>query len=132
MGFTDGFYQALGHFLGLVWVWGMFRFSQMLFEDYKRKLKTFVVILGISLLLGFLSWSSVGTHVEDSDPVFGGGDTVTDYEATHSQRNKAGTFIFLLSFLPACAGLLSAAKSADSKSDKRTEEVHNPSNPQAG
>jgi hypothetical protein len=132
MGFMDGFYQVLGHFLGLFWMWGMFRLSQMLFADYKLKVKTFIVILGISLLLGFLSWSSLGTHVEDSDPLVGGGETVTDYEPTHSQRNKAGTFIFLLSFLPACAGLLLVAKSTDSKSDKRTGEVHNPSKPQAG
>lgn len=116
MGFTDGFYKALGYFLGYLWMWGMFTLGKQLFNEYQRKLKTVVVILGVSSLLAFLTWGTAGTHIEDSDPYMGGGETVTDYHATNAQRNKDATLIFLLSFPSGCAGLGSAARSKRSKS----------------
>ena len=41
-----------------------------------------------------MSWTNYGTHAEDADPLYGGGETVVDFEPTEDQRNRHGMFIF--------------------------------------
>jgi hypothetical protein len=41
----------------------------LLRQEYHSKTKAFVATLGASLLLAFIGWSVMGTHVEDADPV---------------------------------------------------------------
>jgi len=35
-------------------------------------------------------WSGYGTHIEDSDPIYGGGEEVQDFQPTKTQRNDYG------------------------------------------
>jgi hypothetical protein len=106
MGYSDGFHQALGYFLAAGWIWIAFLGGREAYRHYHSRFKAFLLILTISLGLGFLGRSNLGSHVDDADPVMGGGDVVTDYEPTDAQRHKAATLIFLLSFLPASVSLL--------------------------
>jgi len=118
MGFTDGIYAALKYFLAAAWIAAMYRLGKELHQSYGSRLKTFFIILTMSSVLGLLRWSNLGTHVEDADPVTGGGDVVTDYEPSAVQRNRAATLIFLLSFLPASFSLLNRGESGKSISEK--------------
>jgi hypothetical protein len=106
MGYADGFYQALGYFLAVGWIWIAFRGGREAYEHYRSRFKAFLLILTVSLGLSFLGRTNLGTHVEDGDPVIGGGDVVTDNEPTDAQRNKVATLIFLISFLPASISLI--------------------------
>lgn len=110
VGVVDGIQETVGRFLGVLLVVGMYHLGKILLKEYKSKLKTFLVLLGISAFLAFMAWSILGTHVEDADPLFGGGDRIVDYEPTLAQKNRHGTVIFLMSFGSACAGLWSSAK----------------------
>ena len=105
MGYTAGFYQALGYFLAAGWITIAFRGGREAYRYYRSRFKAFLLILAISFGPAFLSRTDLGTHIENADPLMGGGDVVTDYEPTDAQRNQAATLIFLLSFLPGLAGL---------------------------
>ena len=59
MGFLDGFGLAMKCFLAFAWIWAMFRYARKFFAE--PRLKAFAVILGMSLLLGFVNWSYYGT-----------------------------------------------------------------------
>jgi len=61
---------------------------------------TFAVIIGFTLFSSY----ALGTHIEDSDAIYGGGETVTDYEPTGEQRIKHGIFIFTALIVPAVIG----------------------------
>jgi hypothetical protein len=106
MGFAAGLHQAVRYFLAAGWIWIAFRFSLLLRQEYHSKTKAFVATLGASLLLAFIGWSVMGTHVEDADPVMGGGEVVVDYEPTHARRTETGTLIFFITFVPASVALL--------------------------
>lgn len=106
MGYAEGFYQALGYFLAVGWIWIAFRGGREAYEHYRSRFKAILLILTVSLGLAFLSRTNFGTHVEDADPIVGGGDVVTDYEPTAAQRNKAAMLVFLISFLPASVSLI--------------------------
>jgi drug/metabolite transporter (DMT)-like permease len=121
MGYADGFYQALGYFLAVGWIWIAFRGGREAYQHYRSRFKAFLLILAVSLGLAFLSRTNLGTHVEDADPVMGGGDVVTDYEPTDAQRNKAATLTFLLSFLPAFVSLLGRNESMRRQQESGTE-----------
>ena len=35
-------------------------------------------------------WGGYGSHIENGDPIYGGGDEVQDFEPTQTQRNEYG------------------------------------------
>lgn len=58
------------------------------------KARAYLWAIGISLLLAAVSWANYGTHTENDDPLFGGGEIVTDFGPTDDQRNRHGLLIF--------------------------------------
>jgi uncharacterized membrane protein HdeD (DUF308 family) len=59
----------------------------------------------VSIGLAVFSSVMLGTHVEGSDPIYDGGDTVVDYEPTNEQRVKRGLFTFTLLVVPILIGI---------------------------
>jgi len=108
MGFSDGISRAFVYFLSALWIWAMYRLGVFLHKEYRSKIKILAIILGITGVLTYMSWSSLGTHVQnDDEPLFGsGGDVVRDYKPGLAQKNRAATMIFLLTFLSLAAGAL--------------------------
>ena len=62
------------------------------------------VFVGVAILT-FLSWATYGTHMEDADPMFGGGHEVVDFEPTNEQRSSHAAIIFLTLLIPAWLGV---------------------------
>lgn len=58
---------------------------------------------GVSVFT-LLAWATLGTHIEGGDPLFGGGQTVTDHVPTDIERDIAGASILLFIGLPALVG----------------------------
>lgn len=50
-------------------------------------------------------WSSYGTHIENSDPIDGGGEEVQDFEPTATQRNEYGLEVLLTFEIAALFGV---------------------------
>lgn len=64
----------------------MYQLGLFLHKEYRSKLKVLAIILGITSVLTYLSWSILGTHTEgDDDPIFGFDETVQDYKPTTAQ-----------------------------------------------
>jgi len=61
---------------------------------------TLAVVMGFTLV----SWYTYGTHVENDDPIHGGGETIIDFVSTDEERNKHGVFIFTALLVPSLIG----------------------------
>lgn len=51
-------------------------------------------VVGACVVLAGLSWANYGTHVEDADPIRGGGQVVSDFEPTKDEQNAHGLTLF--------------------------------------
>ncbi|THJ19198.1 MAG: hypothetical protein CAF45_016325 [Nitrospira sp. CG24E] len=78
-----------------------FRFATIFPSGWQNYLMVFYAV-GI---LTLLSWSSLGTHVENIDPLFGGGEWVTDYIPTPEEGSNAAINLFLTLLIPAIYGV---------------------------
>lgn len=50
----------------------------------------------VCAIAAFFAWATYGTHVEDADPLFGGGDVVADFTPSASERDRHGIVTFLV------------------------------------
>jgi len=48
--------------------------------------------IGVAVVSALLVYSSIGSHVEDADPLFGGGHRVMDYEPSNAERQQKAIF----------------------------------------
>ena len=74
-------------------------------EFHTAKWKNYSLVLGAVAVLSLLAWSSYGTHIDDADPIFGGGTEVVDFEPTDRERNEHGMKVLLTLAIPALYGL---------------------------
>lgn len=65
-------------------------------ESKGPRAKAYLWSVGVSLFLAALAWGNYGSHVEDADPIFGGGETVADFEPTDEERFQHALFIFVI------------------------------------
>jgi hypothetical protein len=66
--------------------------------------KSYLLAVASAAVLAYLSWLTYGTHTEDSDPIFGGGDVVDDFQPTSHQREQHALFVFAFLVIPAIGG----------------------------
>lgn len=104
------FYGVLGYFGKALIVLGAFYFGRHMSKTYSNKLQNYAVVLGVVAILSLVLWSSYGTHTEDGDPVYGGGETVTDFEPTDKERNEYGWQTFFVLTIPALLGVYKGQK----------------------
>ena len=55
-------------------------------------------------VIALVSWAFYGTHVEGEDPLWGGGELISDFEPTPAERNQHGLTICLATFAIAAHG----------------------------
>lgn len=58
-----------------------------------------------------------GTHMEDSDPLFGGGEEVTDFEVSPQEREQYGWKVFAALAVGAISGTRRALKASASSTN---------------
>jgi len=95
-------------------LWVLFRFGVIYFvysvarktteDGTNSKWKSYSWTVAIVLGLTILSSTTIGTHVEDADPLFGGGEVVEDYEVSSHERIKQGFYLFTVLIIPALIG----------------------------
>ena len=96
----------------LEWHWGRlgligiaYAISVTFFRDYKGSLgECCLLVFYVACVLSVVSWATLGTHTEDADPLFGGGETVLDFVPTHYERDQVGAGLFFDLLLPALLG----------------------------
>ncbi|MGH8522371.1 MAG: hypothetical protein ACREU9_13330 [Gammaproteobacteria bacterium] len=70
-------------------------------EGWKNYLLVFYVVAVITIV----SWAGLGTHTEDADPLFGGGETIIDFVPKPGERDDHAISIFLTLLIPAIYGM---------------------------
>jgi hypothetical protein len=63
-------------------------------------------------VIALMVWAGYGTHTEDADPLFGGGETVVDFVPPAVERDLIGSRIFVDLLLPALLGAYFARRKA--------------------
>ena len=94
------------------WHWGRvvligitYALSVTFFDGFKRGLgECWLLVFYGACVLSVLSWATLGTHIEDADPLFGGGETFVDFVPTHYERDQVGAGLFFDLLLPALLG----------------------------
>jgi|Deesub1362B_J571_1020462.scaffolds.fasta_scaffold02189_1 Na+-driven multidrug efflux pump len=105
MDYSNIFYGILGWLGKAVIVIVAFHFGRYMSKIHKEKWKSYATVLGITIFLSLVMWGSYGTHVEEADPLFGGGEIVVDFEPTVKERNEYGLIIFFVLTIPALFGV---------------------------
>jgi len=82
------------------------RFSSRYEEWWKNYLLVFVGISAVTVIY----WAGIGTHMENGDPMYGGGDTVVDFIPTNSQRSNLAVEFFVTYLVASTVGVYSARR----------------------
>lgn len=75
-------------------------------------IKPYLICIIVVTFISFGAWSRYGTHIEDADPKYGGGDVVVDFEPTDKERNEHGLTVFFTMLVPALMGVYAGRKEA--------------------
>jgi hypothetical protein len=73
-----------------------FYWGRHLSSSYRRKWLICLSLLFFCGLFSLFLQSSLGTHIEDADPIYGGGERIVDFEPTEKQRTEYGLTAFLV------------------------------------
>lgn len=79
-------------------------------ESTVKPLRLYIITILTALFLSWLSSAWLGTHVENADPMFGGGDRITDFNVSDSKRIKYGLGVFIIVVTPAIVGVWNGLK----------------------
>lgn len=78
-----------------------FRFATI----YEEGWRNYLLVLYAVGILSLISWSNLGIHVENADPLFGGGETVTDFIPKPEEGSNHAIKVFLILLIPAIYGV---------------------------
>lgn len=105
MDYSNVFYGVLGFLGKAVIVIGAFYAGRHMETANQPKWFRYLTVLGVVAFLSLTLWSSYGTHTEDADPLYGGGETVIDFEPADKKRNEYGLTLFFSLSIPALYGV---------------------------
>ena len=121
--FNDLTAPALVQNLFLDWHWGRFVTVAIAYYVSKRLFESgdngkwplwqcYLHVFYGACVLGLVVWAGYGTHVEDADPLFGGGTTVIDFVPSEIERDLVGSRVFFDVLMPALVGAYLAHRQA--------------------
>jgi hypothetical protein len=100
-------------------------------ETWLSELKHYLICIGACGAIAAVAGDRLGTHTEDDDPYFGGGEVVVDYEPTDDQRVRHGLIVFFCALIPALHGVnqgLSELRAKRKQLTSSTTPIVRPSN----
>ncbi|MCC7431958.1 hypothetical protein IT412_00370 [Candidatus Peregrinibacteria bacterium] len=113
--FADVF-QALGTSTVVI---GAYYFGKILPEQYSKPYwLNYLRIIGVTLFISFIMGSSYGSHYEDADPLYDGGEEVQDFETSNEDKFNYGLAIFLILTLPSLMGVSNGVTKEDAEKRK--------------
>ena len=96
-------------------------FGKHFFSVYKQQWKNYLTIVGLIGGFAIVVWANYGTHVEDTDPLYGGGREVVDFEPTDKERNEHALKIFLALTIPALVGVYKGKERSEMSLDEHED-----------
>lgn len=92
-------------FAGFLLVYLPYSFGFFMRDTSKPIWRSYLNTMGIVAFVAFVMWGAYGTHVENADPIYGGGDIVQDFQPTDQQRNEYGLSTLLTFEIAALLGV---------------------------
>jgi hypothetical protein len=92
-------------------------------ENWISEVKAYLICVGVCGLIAVGVARALGTHQEDADPVFGGGETVVDYKPTEDQRIRHALTWFFCLCVPSICGIYISFRE---KQQRRIAAIHRP------
>ncbi len=74
---------------------GAYFIGRYLADHHPETWRNYLMVMYVVGAFSFFAWARYGTHVEDADPLFGGGEIVGDFVPTEVQRSNHALSIFL-------------------------------------
>src|SRR3990172_4560612 len=105
MDYGSVFYGVLEWLGKGILVTAAYLFGKHFSSLYKQQWRNYLTVLGLIGGLAVVVWANYGTHLEDADPLSGGGTTVVDFEPTDKERNEHALKIFMALAIPALVGV---------------------------
>ena len=93
------------------------RFGRSLYTG-KIKIREYFECAFLAAFLALISACTLGTHMENSDPIFGGGDQVEDYTPKPGQRTSHGIKVFVIVFTALAYGTSTRSRAKPFKEDR--------------
>ena len=81
-------------------------------KTYQEGWRNYLLAFYAAGVLALVIWARFGTHVEDADPIYGGGETVVDFAPTVAQRSNRAFTIFVTLLIPALWGMYKERKAS--------------------
>jgi multidrug transporter EmrE-like cation transporter len=103
--FEAGLWKPAVHLLGAGFLIVVYSVSRKLARTYEEVWKSYLLVFYLAGALSLLSWANYGTHVEDADPLFGGGETVVDFVPAEQQRSEHALNLLVLLLVPGFYGV---------------------------
>jgi len=72
---------------------------------YEEGWRNYLLVFYAVGIITIVSWAGLGTHTEDADPLFGGGETVVDFIPKPGEQDDHAVSIFLTLLVPALYGM---------------------------
>lgn len=88
-------HRILSIYASFLVVWFPYFVGWHLGKVYQQKWRNYFTVAGIVAVVCLALWTSYGTHFENSDPIYGGGDEVQDFVPTEMQRAEYGLKLLL-------------------------------------
>jgi hypothetical protein len=89
---------------------------------YKKVWQNYLFVFASVAVFCFVLWHDYGTHIENSDPLEGGGERGQDFEPTEKQRNEYGLEKLLTFEIAAMYGVYRGNRNGPSKTGEDEKE----------
>jgi hypothetical protein len=103
--FGGSFNESVGSLFKVLVIIGAYAAGKAITEPSKVAYKSYLKMFYVVGVLSIISWATLGTHTEDSDPLFGGGNAITDFVPKDTERSRHALVIFLTFLTPAIYGV---------------------------
>lgn len=101
IGFEDALFLLFRAFIVFAIASGARRLAT---ESKGPRIKAYAWALAVSVGLAAVAWGTYGSHTENADPIFGGGEVVADFEPSAVQSLRYATFVFVVVGVASLAG----------------------------
>lgn len=90
--------------------------------SHRPKWQVYLCAVALSGALAWYSGAHYGTHIEDGDPLYGGGETVVDFEPTDAERNRHGVEIFAIASALTLTGCFMGLRDRDRRQSSQHDQ----------
>jgi hypothetical protein len=111
--FPDAFWKPVQGLLKVGLILLAYFLGRHFATTYEEGWENYLLVLYSIGVLTLIAWAGLGSHVENADPLFGGGEEVIDFIPKPGERSDHAINIFITFLIPAIYGVYKKRKTLD-------------------